>query len=733
MSTVHNTTGGAWDADTVKGYIRPHLATLAAEWNIELTGKIRDGWMECRAFDRVDNVPSAAIHQETLVYKDLGRGPEKAISIFDLAIQVGAYRDFPSAVNGLGERFNAPSKYPRVLHPPDYPSKPKRRKSRASYATFEDARAGEGTSWAGNVVATFHYGPNFKRVRYQGGKDGKRKFVPFHIDESGRWVASKPEGLLPLYNRAELEAREAARVYFLEGEKCTDLVANLGEIATTSPLGSSSTLGVDFAPLAGREVVILPDHDEAGEKFASKLVETLAKLEPRPRLRVLRLPGLQDAEDVEQWLQRLPDGIEDAGAELNRLADAAPNPLMREYATLADAKRLLGDTTWFWDQWIPNGNLSLVAAPAGVGKTRFLADLCRIIYLGLPTMPDGSPNPHPKGTRSLWLMYDRNWQMTAQVLESFGLPLEAIILPSLKDSPLYLPEWDDPRVFDDLRQQVEDQKPGLMVIDTITYATTKNTAKAEEAKLAFDAVIQVAADTGIPVVGAAHLNKEGSVLNRRLVERARSVIHLSAPDPDGQPHRRKLWVEKSAVLKPPALGITCRDSGNEYDFNPPEEVEPEQRKRGPAPAKSMKAAEWLVAQLAFGPTKVKALVDAAQFDGILAKPTAEKPKTSLSPLYNAKDRIPAIKPGWSVSELVVDGRKVWDLVAPGSEGSDPNGADEDPDLDGWPAPYTPPIGFVPTTCIACGKPVKAGECLVAVGSDGNPWVECWECNGNQIG
>ena len=44
------------------------------------------------------------------------------------------------------------------------------------------------------------------------------------------------------------------------------------------------------------------------------------------------------------------------------------------------------------------------------------------------------------------------------------------------------PDFDDPRTMDALALQIEHQKPGLVVIDTITYATSRNTAKASEAQ-----------------------------------------------------------------------------------------------------------------------------------------------------------------------------------------------------------------------------------------------------------
>jgi hypothetical protein len=663
MSTAPAQGPSRWDAETVKRYIKPHIKDVALELGIHLTGKVRDGWMECHAFDREDSNPSAAINQDNLTYKDLGNG-QKAISIFELAIKVGAYKDFPSAVNGLGERFGAPSTPHidlKLVHPPTQPDK----------KTSKPKKPGR----PAEVVATSDYVDGVRELVYQVLRKSDKSFAQRRPDGEGGW-AYNLDGIarVPYHLDELVGAPFEATIWIAEGEKDVDRLRSLGLVATCNSGGAGNWHDEISPSFARRKVVILIDNDEVGRKHGEAVATSLKPhvqevriLDPAKLARTLRLGRLPQKGDISDLL--------DMGLTLEQLVDSAataPNPFKREYATLADAHRLIGDTKWFWPGWIPEGNLSLIAALAGDGKTRLVADICRITYLGLPTMPDGSPNIHPKGTRSLWLMYDRNWSMTYDVLKNYGVPAEAILLPGPKDAPLYLPDWDDQRTFEDLRQQVEDQKPGLIVIDTITYATTKNTAKAEEAKIAFDSVIQVAADTGVPVLGLAHLNKEKGVLNRRLVERARSVIMLSLPDPEGQPNRRKLWVDKTAVLKPPPLGITYGDAGNEYDDNPPNSPEEPAKRRGPEPAKTTKAAQWLWDVLSGEPTKLSVLFDLAITDGIISKPTKEKPNPSKTILYEAKKRIHLIKAGLSIDELVIDGRKWWKLEGlPETDGEQP--------------------------------------------------------------
>jgi putative DNA primase/helicase len=141
-----------------------------------------------------------------------------------------------------------------------------------------------------------------------------------------------PAGPLVLYGLPDLAS--ATRVYLTEGEKAADLARNLGLIVTTSAHGAKSAHKADWIPLAGRDVVILPDHDPEGEGYAKAVLGCLARLHPRPRVRIVRLADLwQTAEpmpeggDIEEWLA---DGVSEAWepeqcrAELERVADEAP-------------------------------------------------------------------------------------------------------------------------------------------------------------------------------------------------------------------------------------------------------------------------------------------------------------------------------------------------------------------------------------------------------------------------
>src|SRR5262249_12455644 len=112
------------------------------------------------------------------------------------------------------------------------------------------------------------------------------------------------------------------------------LARGLGIVSTASSHGAKSAPRSDWSPLAGKDVVILPDHDPEGEGYAKAVLRELARLQPRPRVRVVRLSDIWRTDspipekgDIEEWLSEgVPEAWEPerCGAELERVADQAP-------------------------------------------------------------------------------------------------------------------------------------------------------------------------------------------------------------------------------------------------------------------------------------------------------------------------------------------------------------------------------------------------------------------------
>ncbi len=201
-----------------------------------------------------------------------------------------------------------------------------------SWKTLEAALEwGKGKFQAQTVTSWIYHAAAKNAVmavgRFDAG-DGEKTYRPFHRLPDGSWALGDPPGPLPLYLLDEIAAENGISI--CEGEKCVHALGSLDFLATTSAHGANSPEKTDWMPLAGKDVAILPDHDAPGEGYALALLRIFKRLDPRPRVRIIRLPDLGDGEDVADWLPRVmagrsgEDAMEHARSVYHRLWNEAP-------------------------------------------------------------------------------------------------------------------------------------------------------------------------------------------------------------------------------------------------------------------------------------------------------------------------------------------------------------------------------------------------------------------------
>jgi KaiC/GvpD/RAD55 family RecA-like ATPase len=165
-----------------------------------------------------------------------------------------------------------------------------------------------------------------------------------------------------------------ATVYVPEGEKDVERLRRLGLVAVCNSEGAGKWRSGFADYFRGRDVVILPDNDEAGHKHAAQVFANLMPV--ARRVRIVELPGLQSKGDVSDWL--------DAGGsleELRRLVDAADPPPSAASTPLAlwhfEAMRPRLDDGYLIKGLLGASTMAVLYGEAGCGKT-FLA-----VHIGL--------------------------------------------------------------------------------------------------------------------------------------------------------------------------------------------------------------------------------------------------------------------------------------------------------------------------------------------------------------
>jgi hypothetical protein len=138
-----------------------------------------------------------------------------------------------------------------------------------------------------------------------------------------RWRMDEPPGPWPLYRLPELP--HFGRVYVCQSESAADAMRWAGLAATTSAHGCYAVHKTDWAPLAGTDVVIVPDNNQSGPIYARTAAAALDRLMPSAfDMRVLELPGLPVNGDILYFLTAPRPGSTQSMAErIEALADRA--------------------------------------------------------------------------------------------------------------------------------------------------------------------------------------------------------------------------------------------------------------------------------------------------------------------------------------------------------------------------------------------------------------------------
>lgn len=324
-----------------------------------------------------------------------------------------------------------------------------------------------------------------------------------------------------------------------------------------------------------------------------------------------------------------------------------------DFATNADLKRLDLGTQWAWDGWLQLGVVNLIAAEAGMGKTRFVADLCRRVHAGLP-WPDEKPTEAwPSQYLAMWVAGDRNHGELLTLSEAFGFG-DRIAYSGSKSDPLGGITLNTAADFQALYRKAKAARPKFLFIDTAGGATGYDLAKQGEARAFFAPLSDLAMRLHLCVGVITHLNASKNVLGKRAEERVRVVIRMSAEDREPTTPRR-IEVVKSNSLFPKPLGMTLGGTGSEYSADAP--AAPQNtpggfagrdngdQERGPS-TKARECADWLTEALTEKPRRVSEVRKASEEKGY-----------STNILYKAKTVAGAIESEDS------QGYKWWALKA----------------------------------------------------------------------
>ncbi len=290
MNTNRLTTSAA----DVKDFFAGHYWDFYGQ-HLELKEKRGDEAKAVCPF-HADGDPSLSVNNETGQFHCFGC--KESGDMFKFYGKLKGSASFPDIIVGIAQDFNILASGNGKISQ-NKPKPRRQQKKRGKIDVAYDYHDAQGS-------------PFFQVVRFE-----PKDFRQRQPDGNGGWIWNL-KGINPvLYHLPEIIKNRGA-VFVGEGEKDVDRIRKDFKLcATTCPMGAEKWRDSYNETLRGKDVVLLPDNDEAGRKHVEKVAQSLHGI--AKSIRVLDFPGLPEKGDVSDWI--------DAGGtkeEFQKLADECP-------------------------------------------------------------------------------------------------------------------------------------------------------------------------------------------------------------------------------------------------------------------------------------------------------------------------------------------------------------------------------------------------------------------------
>ena len=297
-------------------------------------------------------------------------------------------------------------------------------------------------------------------------KGQRKQFRPW---DAVKGVMKAPD-IRPLYNQPNIA--KAKTIILVEGEKCADALIGLGICATTAMNGAKAPIDkTDWSPLKGKQVLIWPDHDEAGLSYARRAASASARAGAL-QVKILKVPP----EKPPKW------DVADAVAEGLNIHDILKNwdrvvakdkPIKPDTIPLYSVADLQADHSPMPEDLIsprvltPGGMLVFGGAPK-VGKSDFLISLLANMAAGESFLGLSSKRP----LRVFYLQAEVQYHYLRERIQKLRLPDETlerlsqnfVMTPQIR---LILNEGGIDKIVRSVKARFGECPPDIIAIDPI--------------------------------------------------------------------------------------------------------------------------------------------------------------------------------------------------------------------------------------------------------------------------
>lgn len=156
-------------------------------------------------------------------------------------------------------------------------------------------------SYHRNIVATYDYEDEGGKVLFQVVRYNPKGFSQRRPDGHGEWIWNM-KGITPVPYHLPEVIGAIEPVLIVEGEKDVENLRSMGFTATTSPMGAGKWRESYNKHLKGKEVILIPDHDQPGYHHCRKIGKSLWGT--TKKIKWLEMPDLNEKEDVSDWIEK---------------------------------------------------------------------------------------------------------------------------------------------------------------------------------------------------------------------------------------------------------------------------------------------------------------------------------------------------------------------------------------------------------------------------------------------
>ncbi len=235
------------------------------------------------------------------------------------------------------------------------------------------------------IVKTYDYRNAAGELVYQALRLEPKSFRQRRPDGTGKWYWNMEGVERVLYQFPQLLKTHKPWCY-CEGEKDADNVTALGGwLGTTHVGGSKSWLDAYADFMAGRDIILCGDTDEPGKEMMQRILSSLAG--KAKSVTVVKIPDPH--KDVTDWLNTLPDDMEQRHNAFAKLVDDSPCydkgldiPVQSMAEMELEMRRSVetaGTRSFTFEGWLPGlasvvrpivpGEIITIIAATKVGKT----------------------------------------------------------------------------------------------------------------------------------------------------------------------------------------------------------------------------------------------------------------------------------------------------------------------------------------------------------------------------